>query len=250
MHIFKKVCFISWFFSSDSSIHLPIHQPCHPPCSSSLSLSSIGSRLLVYEGQLSTVQLECDMSASTDRLLKVSPPVDAETQQVVEKVARFVVEGGPEIEATTIECNRENPAFRSAAADVTHLVLVCLSPLTINLCSSISFLYDNQSPAYHLYHRKVQEYRAAASKNSSLPAAGTANLRQPAASQVHATVNASSSPQSTEADNPPVKRKRKSRWGSEDERVELPIPQVVAPPENNVFDPDAASLTGELIKIC
>lgn len=129
------------------------------------------------------------------------------------------------------------------------LVLVCLSPLTINFCSSISFLYDNQCPAYHLYQRKVQEYRAAGSKNSSLPAAGAANLRQPAAPQVHATDNASSSPHSTEADNPPVKRKRKSRWGSEDERVELPIPQAVAPPESNVSDPDAASLTGKLITI-
>lgn len=127
--------------------------------------------------------------------------------------------------------------------------LVCLSPLTINFCSSISFLYDNQSPAHHLYQRKVQEYRAAGSKDSSLPATGTANLRQAAAPQVHTTVNASSSPHSTEADNPPVKRKRKSRWGSEDERVELPIPQVVASPENNVADPDAASLTGKLIKI-
>lgn len=64
------------------------------------------------------------MSASTDRLLKVSPPVDAETQQVVEKVARFVVEGGPEIEATTIECNKDNPAFRSVTTDVTILILV------------------------------------------------------------------------------------------------------------------------------
>lgn len=189
------------------------------------------------------------MSASTDRLLKVSPPVDAETQQVVEKVSRFVVEGGPEIEATTIECNRDNPAFRLVATDVTILILVHLSPFTTDFYSPISFLYDNQSPAYHLYQRKVQEYRAAGSKSSSIPAAGMANLLQPAEPLGHATVNASSSPHGTEADNPPVKRKRKSRWGSEDERVELPIPQVVAPPDNNVPDPDAASLTGELIKI-
>lgn len=119
----------------------------------------------------------------------------------------------------------------------------------INRRSPISFLYDDQSPAYRLYQRKVQEYRAAGSKTSSLPAAGIANLRQAATPQVHAAVNAGSSPHSTEAENPPVKRKRKSRWGSEDERVELPIPQVVAPPDNDVPDPDAAALTGELIKI-
>lgn len=53
------------------------------------------------------------MSHSTDRLLKVSPPVDAETQQVAEKLARFVVEGGPEVEAIAAERNRDNPAFRS-----------------------------------------------------------------------------------------------------------------------------------------
>lgn len=175
--------------------------------------------------------------------------MDAETQQVVEKVARFVVEGGPEIEATTIKCNRDNPAFRSAAAELTVLVPVCLSPLTLTAVPPISFLYDDQSPAYRLYQRKVQEYRAAGSKTSSVPAAGTANFRQPATPQVHTAVNASSSPHSTEADNPPVKRKRKSRWGSEDERVELPIPQVVAPPDNIVPDPDAAALTGEFIKI-
>lgn len=59
------------------------------------------------------------MSPSTDRLLKVSPPVDAETQQMAEKLARFVVEGGPEVEAITFERNRDNPAFRSAAVYVT-----------------------------------------------------------------------------------------------------------------------------------
>lgn len=175
--------------------------------------------------------------------------MDAETQQVVEKVARFVVEGGPEIEATTIECNRDNPAFRSVAADVDIPVRACLSPLTLTAVSPISFLYDEQSPAYRLYRRKVQECRAAGSKTSSLPAAGTPNLRQPATPQGPPAANAGSSPQSTEADNPPVKRKRKSRWGSEDERVELPIPQVVAPPDDNVPDPDVAALTGELFKV-
>lgn len=57
------------------------------------------------------------MSPSTDRLLKVSPPVDAETQQMAENLARFLVEGGPEMEAITIERNRDNPAFRSVAAN-------------------------------------------------------------------------------------------------------------------------------------
>lgn len=114
---------------------------------------------------------------------------------------------------------------------------------------SFSFLYDEQSPAHRFYKQKVQEYRAVVSKSLSTPsaaatAAGT-NLRQPAAPPVSSAVNPSSSPHSTEADNPPVKRKRKSRWGSEDERVELPVPQIVIPPEIGVPDPDAPALSGE-----
>lgn len=45
--------------------------------------------------------------------------MDAETQQVAEKLARFVAEGGPEVEAIAAERNRENPAFRSATGYVT-----------------------------------------------------------------------------------------------------------------------------------
>ena len=52
------------------------------------------------------------MSPSTDRLLKVSPPVDEETQQVAVKLAKYVAEGGPEVEAIAAEHNRDNPAFR------------------------------------------------------------------------------------------------------------------------------------------
>lgn len=65
------------------------------------------------------------MSPSTDRLLKVSPPVDAETQQMAEKLARFVAESGPEVEAIAAERNRDNPAFRSA----TVYVSLCLFTL-------------------------------------------------------------------------------------------------------------------------
>lgn len=45
--------------------------------------------------------------------------MDAETQQVAEKLARFVAEGGPEVEAIAAERNRDNPAFRSGTGHVT-----------------------------------------------------------------------------------------------------------------------------------
>lgn len=62
------------------------------------------------------------MSPSTYRLLKVSPSVDAETQQVAEKLARFVAEGGPEVENIAAERNRDNPAFRSGSEYKLFLV--------------------------------------------------------------------------------------------------------------------------------
>jgi len=45
--------------------------------------------------------------------------VDAETRQMVENMAKFVAEGGPEVEAIAIERNRDNPAFRSFTISMT-----------------------------------------------------------------------------------------------------------------------------------
>ncbi|KAM6919724.1 SURP and G-patch domain-containing protein 1 isoform 1-T1 [Lycodopsis pacificus] len=149
----------------------------------------------------------------------VSPPVDPETQQMAEKLARFVVESGPEVEAIAAERNRDNPAF--------------------------SFLYDHQSPAHRFYKEKVREYRAAASQGSSPPAEKSwTDLRRPAApplSVIPPPLNPELHIQ--EAETPPVKRKRKSRWGSEDDKVELHIPPIIAPPEYNVPEPNTPSLS-------
>ncbi|XP_006814600.1 SURP and G-patch domain-containing protein 1-like [Saccoglossus kowalevskii] len=41
----------------------------------------------------------------------VSPPEDPETKQVVEQLAKFVAEGGNEVEEIAIERNKDNPAF-------------------------------------------------------------------------------------------------------------------------------------------
>ncbi|KAF3699255.1 SURP and G-patch domain-containing protein 1 Splicing factor 4 [Channa argus] len=167
---------------------------------------------LLRPDYISTNVVECQLSPSTDRLLKVSPPVDAESQQVAEKLARFVVEGGPEVEAIAAECNRDNPAF--------------------------SFLYDHQSPTYHFYKEKVQEYLAASSQSSSLPATESrTDIQQPATPPLQGIsppLNPLSQPHIIKSEAPPVKRKRKSRWGSEDDKVELPIPPIIVPdPENN-----------------
>lgn len=111
-----------------------------------------------------------------------------------------------------------------------------------------SFLYDHQSPAHRYYKEKVQEYRAAASRSFSPPAAELgAKLQHPAASpapRIPIAVNPTSQPRLQEAENPPVKRKRKSRWGSEDDKVELPIPPIIVPQETDVPDPNIPCLSG------
>lgn len=72
----------------------------------------------------------CELSPSTDSLLKVFPPVDAETQQVAEKLARFVAEGGPEVETIAAERNRDNPALRSVTIFM-YILSVRLSLFTL-----------------------------------------------------------------------------------------------------------------------
>ncbi|XP_058485413.1 SURP and G-patch domain-containing protein 1 isoform X1 [Solea solea] len=152
-----------------------------------------------------------DMLSPENTSNKVSPPVDAETQQVAEKLARFVAEGGPEVEDIAAERNKNNPAF--------------------------SFLYDQQSPAYHFYKEKLKEYRATTSQNTLPPA--TADVQQTTAQPSLGT---------QEPDTPPVKRKRKSRWGSEDDKVVLPILPIISPSEINIPDPNTPSLSAQELK--
>ncbi|GAA6234845.1 SURP and G-patch domain-containing protein 1 [Lates japonicus] len=179
---------------------------------------------LYYKNRVA--ELRRDLLKPENTSDNVSPPVDAETQQVAEKLARFVAEGGPEVEAIAAERNRDNPAF--------------------------SFLYDCQSPAYHFYKEKVQEYRAATPQSSSPPTAEfRTDVQRPAVPPfpgIPPTLNPASLPHSQESDTPPGKRKRKSRWGSEDDKVDLPIPPVIVPPEINVPDPNTPSLSAQELR--
>lgn len=178
--------------------------------------------------------------------------MDAETQQVAEKLARFVAEGGPEVEAIAAERNRDNPAFRSVTMYLTVFFsyLDHVLYLTPNVqYPSLSFLYAHQSPAYRFYKKKVEEYRlSAAFPSSSPPAAESRTEVQPPPApplqQVPPPLNSAPLSQNQEAEAPPVKRKRKSRWGAEDDKIELPIPPIIVPPELNGPDPNTPSLSG------
>ncbi|XP_070974798.1 SURP and G-patch domain-containing protein 1-like [Oncorhynchus clarkii lewisi] len=150
----------------------------------------------------------------------VSPPVDEETQRVAEKLASFVADGGPEVEAIAAQHNKDNPAF--------------------------SFLYDLQSPAHHFYKEKVEEYRQA-KKDQSPPIKQEPGVgfTRPAAPPLTYPPLPSQYPNllgqvklepgleiKEEVAGPPmVKRKRKSRWGSEDDKVDLSLPPIIIPKE-------------------
>lgn len=82
-------------------------------------------------------ELRRDASLQTD----VSSSVDDSTRKVAEKLARFVADGGPEVEITAAQHNRDNPAF--------------------------SFLYDYQSAAHRFYKAKVDEFRQDKSSSES-----------------------------------------------------------------------------------
>ncbi|KAI2589899.1 SUGP1 isoform 4, partial [Pan troglodytes] len=73
--------------------------------------------------------------------IKVSPPEGAETRKVIEKLARFVAEGGPELEKVAMEDYKDNPAF--------------------------AFLHDKNSREFLYYRKKVAEIRKEAQKSQA-----------------------------------------------------------------------------------
>uniref|UniRef100_A0AAY4EL92 SURP and G-patch domain-containing protein 1 n=1 Tax=Denticeps clupeoides TaxID=299321 RepID=A0AAY4EL92_9TELE len=136
----------------------------------------------------------------------VSSPVDEDTQKVAEKLAKFVADGGPEVEAIAAQQNRDNPAF--------------------------SFLYEHESPAHRFYKQKVEEYRQAKEasgcvmqdeQHPTAPKRFAPPLGSPPPPPVAHIQHVSVQGQGTTAPQS-IKRKRKSRWGAEDDKVELPIP--------------------------
>lgn len=53
----------------------------------------------------------CLLSKYTHSLLKVSPPVDSDTRLIINKMASFVAEGGPELEKKAREDYKDDPMF-------------------------------------------------------------------------------------------------------------------------------------------
>ncbi|XP_036378568.1 SURP and G-patch domain-containing protein 1 [Megalops cyprinoides] len=191
---------------------------------------------LYYRRKVAEIRKE-NPKPETPSRVNVSPPVDEETQRVAEKLARFVADGGPEVEAIAAQHNRDNPAFR--------------------------FLYEPHSAAHRFYRDKVEEFRRGAQTQSPPPQARepAVGQKRPAAPPLstppppppphypHLVSSMSPAPAQTQASEAPTaaKRKRKSRWGSEDDKVDIPLPPIIIPPETEP-EPDTPSLSAQELR--
>ncbi|XP_019369140.1 PREDICTED: SURP and G-patch domain-containing protein 1 [Gavialis gangeticus] len=173
---------------------------------------------LYYRKKVAEIRKE-NQSSQTSSSQKVSPPEDEETKNFAEKLARFIADGGPEVEAIALQNNRENHAFR--------------------------FLYEPNSKGYKYYRQKLEEFRKAKSSPTGAPLALESSLKRKITPEATPSSSSSSSSSSTSSSSSlpsslssaastspkpaPVtasKKKRKSRWGPEEEKVELPPPEL------------------------
>ncbi|KFQ10835.1 SURP and G-patch domain-containing protein 1, partial [Haliaeetus albicilla] len=159
---------------------------------------------LYYRKKVAEIRKENQSSQASS-----SQKDDEETKNSAEKLARFIADGGPEVEAIALQNNRENHAFR--------------------------FLYEPNSKGYKYYRQKLEEFRKAKTSTVCAPLPVESSLKRktsPEASpspltppdQTAATTAATTT---TATGTGTTKKKRKSRWGPEEDKVELPLPQLV-----------------------
>ncbi|XP_009696226.1 PREDICTED: SURP and G-patch domain-containing protein 1 [Cariama cristata] len=174
---------------------------------------------LYYRKKVAEIRKE-NQSSQASSSQKVSPPDDEETKNSAEKLARFVADGGPEVEAIALQNNRENHAFR--------------------------FLYEPNSKGYKYYRQKLEEFRKAKTSTGCAPLPVQSSLKRKTSPEASPsplclsslplpsplplplpTATTTAATTTTAAATGTTKKKRKSRWGPEEDKVELPLPQLV-----------------------
>ncbi|KAM5238435.1 SURP and G-patch domain-containing protein 1 [Ctenodactylus gundi] len=165
---------------------------------------------LYYRKKVAELRREAQKAQAAPQ--KVSPPEDEEVRNLAEKLARFIADGGPEVETIALQNNRENQAF--------------------------SFLYEPNSQGYRYYRHKLEEFRKAkAGAAGTLPPDPSLRRKSPPKAPSVSLPPASPCPALSTPAVPAVpgkpaatatvKRKRKSRWGPEEDKVELPPAELV-----------------------
>ncbi|NXP03452.1 SUGP1 protein, partial [Thinocorus orbignyianus] len=174
---------------------------------------------LYYRKKVAEIRKE-NQSSQASSSQKVSPPDDEETKNSAEKLARFIADGGPEVEAIALQNNRENHAFR--------------------------FLYEPNSKGYKYYRQKLEEFRKAKPSTLCAPSPVEPSLKRKTSPEASPsplclpslplpsplplplpTAPASAATTTATTATGTTKKKRKSRWGPEEDKVELPLPQLV-----------------------
>ncbi|NXV21857.1 SUGP1 protein, partial [Cepphus grylle] len=174
---------------------------------------------LYYRKKVAEIRKE-NQSSQASSSQKVSPPDDEETKNSAEKLARFIADGGPEVEAIALQNNRENHAFR--------------------------FLYEPNSKGYKYYRQKLEEFRKAKSSTVCAPLPVEPSLKRKTSPEASPSPlclpslplpsplplplplpTATTTAATTTTATGTTKKKRKSRWGPEEDKVELPLPQLV-----------------------
>uniref|UniRef100_A0A8C3KZM3 SURP and G-patch domain-containing protein 1 n=1 Tax=Calidris pygmaea TaxID=425635 RepID=A0A8C3KZM3_9CHAR len=155
---------------------------------------------LYYRKKVAEIRKE-NQSSQASSSQKVSPPEDEETKNSAEKLARFIADGGPEVEAIALQNNRENHAFR--------------------------FLYEPNSKGYKYYRQKLEEFRKAKTSTVCAPSPVESSLKRKTSPEASPSPLPSAATTTATTATGTTKKKRKSRWGPEEDKVELPLPQLV-----------------------
>ncbi|KFP12829.1 SURP and G-patch domain-containing protein 1, partial [Egretta garzetta] len=159
---------------------------------------------LYYRKKVAEIRKENQSSQASS-----SQKDDEETKNSAEKLARFIADGGPEVEAIALQNNRENHAFR--------------------------FLYEPNSKGYKYYRQKLEEFRKAKTSTVCAPLPVESSLKRKTSPEASPspltppdqTATTTAATTTTAAATGTTKKKRKSRWGPEEDKVELPLPQLV-----------------------
>ncbi|KFQ30553.1 SURP and G-patch domain-containing protein 1, partial [Mesitornis unicolor] len=158
---------------------------------------------LYYRKKVAEIRKENQSSQASS-----SQKDDEETKNTAEKLARFIADGGPEVEAIALQNNRDNQAFR--------------------------FLYEPNSNGYKYYRQKLEEFRKAKTSTACAPLPAESSLKRksspeasPLTTPPDQTTTTTAASTTTAAAVGTTKKKRKSRWGPEEDKVELPLPQLI-----------------------
>ncbi|KFV45417.1 SURP and G-patch domain-containing protein 1, partial [Tyto alba] len=158
---------------------------------------------LYYRKKVAEIRKENQSSQSSS-----SQKDDEETRNSAEKLARFIADGGPEVEAIALQNNRENHAFR--------------------------FLYEPNSKGYKYYRQKLEEFRKAKTSTVCAPLPAESSLKRKTSPEASSSTTPPDQTAATTAATTTTatavgttKKKRKSRWGPEEDKVDLPLPQLV-----------------------